>query len=93
MIAGKEMVRAKVRFGRVPEGLDERMTLEFRLHDAALDPAASAVDQSNLPKAGRVSLVDVLVDDRPHVRRCERVEVEARFDGEAERVCVHVSKQ
>ena len=79
---GRSQVRGRV----VPELGDERMALEGRLHDAALNAAAASMNESNLGKARGSSLVDVLIDDRPDVPGMERVQVQFRPDGNSDRV-------
>ena len=74
--------RAQVRFRRIPELDDERVPLESILDDAALDPAAAAVDQADLTKARVVRCTDVLLDDRRDVARREGVEVERIVEGD-----------
>ena len=77
---------SQVRLRRVPEFLHERVAIEDRLHDAALDALAAAVDQPHLAEARLVCGRDVLVDDRWNVARGKRVEIEDGFDGKADGV-------
>jgi hypothetical protein len=69
-----------VRFGSVPKGLDEGVPLECGLHETALDATPAAVHEAHLAQPGRMGCRDVLVDDRPHVTRVERVQVERGLD-------------
>jgi hypothetical protein len=71
---------AKVCFGSVPEGFDEGVLLECCLHETALDAAPAAVHEAHLAQSGGMRSRDVLFDDRPHVARVERVQVERGLD-------------
>jgi hypothetical protein len=62
------------------------MALEDRADDLALDADAAPVDDTDLAEAMRRRLVQVLLDDRGHVARRERVEVEAVLDRERDGV-------
>ena len=64
----------------VPELHDEWMVLEGPLDDAALNAFAASVNQTHLTQAGFVRGGDVLLDDRRHVARRERMQVERAFD-------------
>src|SRR3989338_5344840 len=67
---------------RVPELLDERMTVERLLDDAALDSLAAAMDQANLVEARCMGGGDVLLHDGPDVAGGEGVQIERSFDGD-----------
>jgi hypothetical protein len=56
------------------------MVLERLLDDAALNAFAASVNQPHFTQAGFVRGGDVLDDNRGHVARRERVEVERVFD-------------
>src|SRR5215471_16275496 len=75
--------------GVVPEFDDQRMALEERLHDAALDAASSAVNQANGGESGLVGGVKVVVDDGWNIGRGEGVQVELGGDRDLDRVFVH----
>ncbi len=70
----------EVRRGVVPELGDQRMLVECLLDDAALNAAAAAVNETQLPQAGLVRGADVFVDDGGNVARREGVQVELRLD-------------
>ena len=72
----------------VPELGDERMPLEGRLHDAALDAAAPAVNETHLSQARLVGGTDVFLDNGRDVTRAERVEVELGLDWDGMRQVV-----
>jgi hypothetical protein len=72
--------RAEVSGGVVPEFEDPRMSVERRLHDAALDSSTAAVDQPHFRQAGGRCGVHVLGDEGRNVGGSERVEVELAFD-------------
>ena len=72
--------RAEVRVRVVVKLDDERMAVERRLNDAALNAAAASVDQSQLAQSRRVCRVDVFIDDRGDIRRLEHVEIELGLD-------------
>lgn len=76
---------AQVSFGRVPEGLDQRVALQYRLHDAALYALPAAVDQADLAEPRLVRRAKILIDDRGDVARVERVQVYGVLDGKATR--------
>jgi hypothetical protein len=59
----------------VPELDDERVALEGRLHDAALDAAAPAVHETHLSKTSVVRGADVFLDNGRDVTRAECVKV------------------
>ena len=71
---------AKMRVRVVPELDDERMALESRLHDAALDAATPAVHEAYLSKPGVVRGMNVFLDDGRDVTRAECMEVELGLD-------------
>lgn len=65
------------------------MASQNLLDDGALNPAAAAVDQADFAHSRGVRGVNVFADNRRDVAGQERVEVEAVFEGRAERiVCV-----
>ena len=64
----------------VPEFPHPWVPLERRLHDAALDASAAAMNQPHLMKAGAGRRVDVLGDNARDVAGRERV-VEAVWAG------------
>ena len=74
---------SQVGFRGIPELGDEWMPLERLLHDASLNAFAAAVNQPDLTQSGVVCRGDVLLDDRRHVARRERVQVEVVFDRDA----------
>ena len=76
---------AEVRCGVVPEFDDVRMAFQGRLHDPTLDAASPSVDETHFAQAGRRGGVHELGDDRPDVRRRERVQVELALDWDADR--------
>lgn len=53
------------------------------MHSRALNANAASVDQSNFGQPGLVGRVYVLLDYGWNVTRCERVQVERAFDGNA----------
>ena len=69
-----------MRFRRIPELDNERMPLECLMHDAALDPAATSVNEADFAKTEVPCGGDVLFDDRLDVAGGECVEVEGVFD-------------
>jgi hypothetical protein len=69
-----------MRCGIVVERRDERMSIESRLHPAALDSRPAAVNQPHFPQTGCVGRLDVLLDDGGDVARVERVQVERVLD-------------
>jgi hypothetical protein len=56
------------------------MVLERLLDDPALNTFAASVNQPHFAKAGFMRGADVLDDDRRHVARRERVEIDRVFD-------------
>src|SRR5882724_9748483 len=64
----------------VPELDHEWMTLERRLHDAALHAPAPSVDEANLAKTRGLRRVDVLLDHRRDVPGMECMEIEFGLD-------------
>ena len=81
--------RSEMSLGRIPEFDDVRMLLERRLHDAALNALAAAVNQPHFLQSNLVCRVDIFLDDRWNVPWRERVEV----DGVFYRDVVHFSFQ
>ena len=77
---------SEVSVGRVPELGDERMALEGSLDDPALHTDAATVHEAHLAQAGFVRRSDVLVDDRSHVARVERMEIDHRLNRQSYRV-------
>jgi hypothetical protein len=71
---------SEVRFGGVPELLDQRMALERLLDDATLNAFAAPMDEADFPEARLVGGVHVLFDDRRDVARREGVEIERILD-------------
>jgi hypothetical protein len=67
---------AEVCLRRIPELLDERMSFERLLHDAALHTLASPVNQAHFTEAGVMRRDYVFVDDRGDVAWREGVKVE-----------------
>ena len=61
------------------------MSVEHRLHDAALHAAAASVDQSHLAEPGSVGRLEVVRDDPAHVGWKERVQIQRVLDGNARR--------
>jgi len=74
---------AEMSGGVVPEFENPRMPVERRLHDAALDSAATAMNQPHFGQAGRCRGVHVFGHERRNVGGGERVEVELAFDRNA----------
>lgn len=74
---------AEVRFGSVPERLDEFMLFERLLDDAALHTFAASVNQPDLLEPCFVSGGHILVNDGLDVAWRERVKVERVFDRDA----------
>jgi hypothetical protein len=70
---------AEVRLRRVPELLDERMSIERLLHDPALHAFAASVNEAHFAKPCFVRGRDVIGDDRRNVARREGMEVERIF--------------
>ena len=68
--------RAQMRLRRIPELHHQRMLLERGLHDAALHPFASPMNQSHFTQPALVRGADVFVDDRGDVAGSEGVEIE-----------------
>lgn len=56
------------------------MVLECPLDDASLNALPASVNQPYFAQSGFVRGTDVLLDDRRHIPRRERVEVERVFD-------------
>lgn len=74
---------------RIVEKLQhEGVPFEGLLHDPALHPRATAMNQPHLAQSFRMRLVEVLFDDRGDVARREGVEVELAFDGDPQRVLI-----
>lgn len=69
-----------MRLRRVPELLDERMSIERLLHDPALHAFAASVNEPHFAKPRFVRGGDVVGDDRRNVARREGVEVERILD-------------
>ena len=87
------MVAPRCDAGSSKNSHDQRMPFERLLHDAALHAAPAPVDQPYLPQAGRVRLVDVLIDDRRDIARRKRVEIERAFDRNPQWVLIlHVTQ-
>ena len=72
-----------MRFGSVPEGLDQRMFLERLLNDSALNTLAAAMNEAHLIEARFVCSVHVLFDNRFDVARCKGVQIERAFNRDA----------
>src|SRR5687767_12489313 len=70
-------------FSGVPELRDKRMPLERLLHDPALDPLASAVNEADFAQARLMGCVHVLFDDRLDIPRRERMQIQAIFNRNA----------
>lgn len=64
----------------VPEGDDQFVPIEDRVHDAPLNAAAAAVDQPHFGEPAPVRRMQVLGDDRGNVARREGVQVEFGID-------------
>jgi len=75
-----------MRVGIIKEFGDERVVVEELLHNAALDPLPSSVDQAHLSQPGGVRGVNVVTNDRRDVFRNKSVEIEAAVDGKRDRV-------
>jgi hypothetical protein len=69
-----------MRLRRVPELHDQWMVLEHLLNDPTLNAFAASVNQPHLAEAGFVRGSDILLDNRCHVARRERMQVERIFD-------------
>ena len=67
----------------IPEFDDTRVAIKGRLHDSALHAATSAVHDTDLAVARVRGGIDVLFHDGGYVTRRERVEVNLRFDRNA----------
>jgi hypothetical protein len=67
---------------------NECMLLERLLDDAALNPAATAMNEPHFTEAGAVRLDDVLVDDGWDIAGRECMKIEGALDGNAHRVVV-----
>jgi hypothetical protein len=74
----------------VPELGDERVSLERRLNDTALNAAASPVHEAHLAQAGFDSGVYVVCDDTSDVTGGEGVQVDFGFDRDADGRFGHV---
>ena len=72
-----------MRFGSVPEGLDQRMFLERLLNDSPLNALAAAMNEAHFIEARFVCSVHVLFDNRLDVARREGVEIERAFNRDA----------
>jgi len=81
---------AEVRIGIVPERFDERMSLEHRLDDAALDAAAAAVHEADFGQSGPRRFGEVFVDDRRDVARREGMQIEFAPDRNPVRLWVWI---
>ena len=68
------------------------MSGEDALDDLALHADPPAVDQANLDEAAGLSGVQIFRDDRRHVARRERVQVECVFDRDADRLILYYSR-
>jgi hypothetical protein len=75
--------RAEVGSRVVPELGDERVSLERRLNEAALNTAASPVHETHLAPPSPGSSVYVVCDDASDIPRGEGVQVYLGFDGDA----------
>ena len=73
----------EMRLRGVPEGDDQRVLLQCRLHDPALHALAAPVDQPNLTEARLPRCLQVFVDYRGNVSRKKWMEIERVFDGNA----------
>lgn len=76
--------RAEVGSRVVPELGDERVSLERRLNEAALNTAASPVHETHLAPPSPGSSVYVVCDDASDIPRGEGVQVYLGFDGDAD---------
>ena len=72
--------RAQMGLRRVPELLDERMSLDCLLDDAALDALATAVNQADLAKPCLVRDGEVFGDNRGDVPGGERMQIQRALD-------------
>ena len=79
---------SKVRLRSIPEFDDERVPFEGLLHDAALHPSASSMNQADLAQPAVPCGGDVLFDNGLDVAGSEGVEVEGVLDGNS-----HVNSQ
>jgi hypothetical protein len=61
---------------------------ENGLHDLSLNADAATVDQPHLGESSGVCGVQVFGDDRGHVARRERVQIERVLDRDADRLVV-----
>src|SRR6516225_2301390 len=66
---------------RVVERLDERTLLKHRLHDAALNAPAAAMDQAHFAKPGFPGGAKVFLHHRRDVPRRECVQIERVLNG------------
>jgi hypothetical protein len=76
--------RAEVGSRVVPELGDERVSLERRLNEAALNTAASPVHEAHLAQPCLGRGVYVVCDDASDIPRGEGVQVYLGFDGDAD---------
>jgi hypothetical protein len=76
-----------MRIGVVPELDDGVVRVDDGLDDAALNPAAAAVDDADEPEAPLVRGAQILIDDRPDVLRGEGVKVEFGSNRDVGRFC------
>jgi hypothetical protein len=76
--------RAEVGSRVVPELGDERVSLERRLNEAALNTAAPPVHEAHLAQPGLGSGVYVVCDDASDIPWDEGVQVDFGFDGDAD---------
>lgn len=82
--------RAEVGSRVVPELGDERVSLERRLNEAALNTAASPVHEAHLEQPGLGSGVYVVCDHASDIPWGEGVQVDFGFDGDADGGIGHV---
>ena len=83
--------RAEMRVRVIPKRRDEGMSLEDRLHDAALNASPAAMNEPQLAQACVVGGAHVLVDDRRDIARRERVEIDLALDRDSDRLRGHDS--
>ena len=74
-----------MRFGGVMELDDQRMLLQHRVDDAALNALAAAVNQPDLAYPRLVCGGEVFGDDRRDVPRSERMQIECALDRDSMR--------
>lgn len=77
-----------MRCGIVKNLHNERVPFKRLPHDGALNACSASVDESQFPESRCMRFRHILLDDRWDVGRCERVEVQRRFDGDSKGLVV-----